>query len=209
MKKITLIISFMILLALGLSACAAPLAAEKPVLNSTAPSAEDKMKLDQSATDSTKNNSGFELPEWFSEELTDVNTGMVFRINDFKGKVILVETLAVWCPKCLTQQQEVVKLKALLSGREDFVSIGVDIDPNENESLLSAHVKKYGFDWPFVIASKAVIDDIGALYGAQYLNPPATPMLIIDKQGVQHPLPFGIKSAEELQKALQPFLDSE
>ncbi len=32
-------------------------------------------------------------------------------------------------------------------------------------------------------------------------------MLIIDRKGVAHPLPFGIKSAEELLQALQPFLD--
>ena len=70
-------------------------------------------------------------------------------------------------------------------------------------------MKKNGFNWLYAIASKEVVDQIGALYGAQYLNPTATPMLIIDKQGNQHQLPFGIKSAEELQKALQLFFDSE
>ena len=120
-----------------------------------------------------------------------------------------METMAVWCPKCLTQQQEIAQLKTLFADQDDFVSIGIDIDANENETLLASHVKKYGFNWIFAIASKSVIDEIGALYGAQYLNPTATPMLIIDKQGGQHPLPFGIKSAEELQKAVQPFLDAE
>jgi hypothetical protein len=34
-------------------------------------------------------------------------------------------------------------------------------------------------------------------------------MLIIDRQGKVHPLPFGVKSAADLQAALQPFLDQE
>jgi hypothetical protein len=31
-----------------------------------------------------------ELPTWFSEELKDINTGTLFKITDFEGKVILV-----------------------------------------------------------------------------------------------------------------------
>ena len=58
------------------------------------------------------------------------------------------------------------------------------------------------------LIDQALIDEISALYGAQYLNPPSTPMLIIDKNGEVHTLPFGIKSAEDLQSALIPFLES-
>ncbi|MCK7526838.1 MAG: hypothetical protein MZV64_59190 [Ignavibacteriales bacterium] len=31
--------------------------------------------------------------------------------------------------------------------------------------------------------------EIASLYGDQFLNPPSTPMLIIDRKGVAHPLP--------------------
>ena len=205
MKKIILLTNILILLALGLSACAAPTATVEPVIKTENTDAETETKLDRSGSDLPDE----ELPFWFSQELKDINSGTFFKITDFEGKVILVETMAVWCPKCLTQQQEIAKLKTVLAAQDDFVSIGIDIDPNENEGLLASHVEKYGFDWIFTIASKPVIDEIGSLYGAQFLNPPATPMLIIDRQGAQHPLPFGIKSAEELQKALQPFLDAE
>jgi len=205
MKKSILLTNIFILLALGLSACAAPTAPTKPEVKTEI----TDVVMETAPVQPDSNPSENELPLWFSEELKDVNTGMLFMITDFKGKVILVETMAVWCPKCLTQQQEIAKLKATFADQDDLISIGIDIDPNENEALLASHIKKYGFDWTFAIASKSVIDEIGALYGAQYLNPTATPMLIIDKQGVQHLLPFGIKSAEELQKAVQPFLDAE
>jgi hypothetical protein len=49
--------------------------------------------------------------------------------------------------------------------------------------------------------------EIASLYGDQFLNPPSTPIVVIDRHGAAHPLPFGIKSADELLKAVQPFLD--
>jgi hypothetical protein len=32
-------------------------------------------------------------------------------------------------------------------------------------------------------------------------------MLVIDHNGEAHPIPFGLKSADELMKFIQPFLD--
>lgn len=148
-----------------------------------------------------------ETPGWYKKELTDVYTGMVFRVEDFKGRVVLVETMAMWCSKCLKQQQEVARLHDLLGEREDFMGLGVDIDPNEDVPQLTEYVKRNGFDWLYVVASDELINVISDLYGAQYLNPPSTPMLIIDRQGEAHLLPFGIKSAESLLEALQPYLN--
>ena len=47
---------------------------------------------------------------------------------------------------------------------------------------------------------------VGNLYGAQFLNPPSTPILIVDRHGVAHPLPFGIKSVDELFEAVNMYL---
>ena len=146
-------------------------------------------------------------PDWYAYDLTDINTGVVFSVEDFSGKVVLVETMAVWCSNCLRQQKEVAKLHDLVGGRDDLISIGIDIDPNEDVPKLTDFVKNNGFDWRYVVASDELINDISTLYGTQYLNPPSTPMFIIDRQGTVHQLPFGVKSAESLLDALQPFLD--
>jgi len=148
-----------------------------------------------------------ETPAWFGASLTNVHTNEVFTINDLKGKVILVETMAVWCSNCLKQQTQVKALHASLGERDDFVSIGFDIDPNEDAVRLKSFAEGNGFDWKYVVSPENVSRDISSLYGAQFLNPPSTPMLIIDRHGVAHPLPFGIKSADELMQALQPYLD--
>jgi cytochrome oxidase Cu insertion factor (SCO1/SenC/PrrC family) len=145
-------------------------------------------------------------PAWYDAELTDVNTGTAFKVADLKGKVVLVETMAVWCPTCLQQAGQIQALNKLLGQRNDYVSLSLDIDPNENAADLKAYTAKNGFDWQYAVAPAAVAREIGQLYGDQFLNPPSTPVLIIDRQGEAHPLPFGVKSAQTLQDALSPYL---
>lgn len=148
-----------------------------------------------------------ESPAWFGATLTNVSTGGTFTINDFKGKVVLVETMAIWCPKCKSQQNEVKALRAALGNRDDLAVVGLDIDPNESPDMLRDYVQGNGFDWLYAVPSADVSREIASLYGDQFLNPPSTPMLIIDRKGTVHPLPFGVKSADELMEMLKPFLD--
>jgi hypothetical protein len=148
-----------------------------------------------------------DTPAWFAHEFTDARTGQSFRINDFQGKVVLVETMAMWCSNCFRQQTQVHEFHALLGERDDFISVGLDIDPNENISALIGYVEKNGFDWLYSVPPVEVSREIGNLYGAQFLNPPSTPILIVDRHGVAHPLPFGIKSANDLLGIVEPFLN--
>ncbi len=146
-------------------------------------------------------------PDWFNVELADVNTGETFKVSDFQGKVILIETMAVWCPICTQQQQQIRALHGQLGERDDFVSLSLDIDPNESHDILKSHVDRNGFSWSYAVAPPEVSHEIGDLYGRSFLNPPAAPMFVIDRQGEAHLLPFGVKSAAELQDAVTPFLN--
>jgi thiol-disulfide isomerase/thioredoxin len=124
-----------------------------------------------------------------------------------KGKVVLVETMAQWCPNCRQQQQQVIDLHQLLGERDDFVSLGLDIDPNEDAASLKNYIESNSFSWTYAVAPADVSNEIANLYGDQFINPTSTPMFIIDRKGEVHLLPFGIKSAQDLLTALQPFLD--
>lgn len=146
-------------------------------------------------------------PDWFSTELTDVNTGSTFTINDFKGKVILVETMAQWCPSCKRQQTEVKSLIEKLGMTDDLVVIALDTDPNEDQESLKTYASSNGFEWVYAVAPAEVSREISNLYGVQFINPPSTPILIIDRKGEAHPLPFGIKSADDLLKSIESFLE--
>ena len=147
-----------------------------------------------------------DLPAWYSAELTNVANGETFRIADYHGSVVLLETLATWCPNCMKQQREVQALHQVLGERTDFISIGLDVDLNESAEQLRAHAANNGFDWVYAVATPEVARALSDLYGVNFLNPPSTPMLIIDRAGEAHPLPFGINSAADLQTALEPFL---
>lgn len=146
------------------------------------------------------------MPGFFSVALTDVVSGSTFTLADFKGKVILLEPFAQWCPTCLGQQREVARLHELLGQRDDFVSVGLDIDPNEDAAMLRDYLKRNGFDWLYAVAPTEVASEIGEIYGSQYLNPPSAPMFVIDRHGAVHPLDFGKKSAEALLETLEPYL---
>ncbi len=145
-------------------------------------------------------------PDWFDIEMTDVRTGQPFTINDFAGRVVLIETMAQWCPTCESQENEVIKLHELLGNPEDLVSVSLDVDLNEDEASLKDYAAAHGYDWYFAVAPLEVARALGNLYSAQYLNPPVAPMLLIDRNGDVYGLPFGLKSAESLQKTIEPYL---
>lgn len=184
--------------------------ATKAAMTEKAPTQEAMMSQEATAevmVEDKTSDEAMATPAWFNAELTDVNSGETFKIADFKGKVVLVETMAVWCPLCLRQQGQVRALHELLGEREDLISLALDIDPNEDAELLQAHANQNGFDWRYAVAPAEVSREIGLLYGAQFLNPPSTPMLIIDRQGEVHLLPFGQKDVQTLQEALTPLLN--
>lgn len=168
---------------------------------------EPAIKEETSETMVAEGEALLDAPGWFSQPLTDVRSGESFTVQDLKGKVILVETMAQWCSNCLRQQKEVLALHGLLGERDDFISLGLDIDPNEDAETLKEYTERNGFSWLYAVSPVEVSREISQLYGDQFLNPPSTPMLIIDRSGQAHPLPFGIKSAEDLHNVLQPFLE--
>jgi cytochrome oxidase Cu insertion factor (SCO1/SenC/PrrC family) len=206
------VIAFLAVLAVG---CASP--SQQPAAEPAQPQEmmAEAVPMEEASSDAMMDESpeammdetGMETPDWYEWELSDINNGSTFNLNNQQGKVVLVETMAVWCSNCLKQQQEVSQLLESLGPRDDFVSLAIDIDPNEDSATLLNYTQQHGFGWRYVVASEELINEISSLYGAQYLNPPSTPMLIIDRQGQAHLLPFGIKSAADLQSALEPFLN--
>jgi len=185
-------------------------AMEKPTDAMTeSPTAEvmEPKKEDMLAT-SSEDMGGKEMavPGFFEISLTDVNTGETFKISDYAGKVVLVENLAMWCPNCKKQQEQVKLLKDALGMDSDLITIGFAVDPNENAADLKKYINSNGFDWIYAVPPQEVLDEISRLYGANFLNPPSTPIFVIDRKGTVHPMPFGVKSADDLRNFVDPFL---
>ena len=147
------------------------------------------------------------IPAWFNIKMTDVRTGQTFSMNDFAGKVVLLETMAEWCINCVQQQNEVKKLEGLTDNSKDLILVSLDTDLHEDAASLKKYADTYGFDWRFAISQLDVDRALSNLYDSEYMNPPLAPMLFIDRQGGVYGLPFGpMKGAVSLQKTLAPYL---
>lgn len=140
-------------------------------------------------------------PEWMDIELTDVATGQTFKISDFKGKPILLESFAVWCPTCLAQQKEIKKVKQIEG--ENIIHISLDTDPNEDEDKIREHIRRNELDWYFAVSpvelTQALIDE----FGLSFVSAPRAPVVLIRADQSTRFLRSGVKSAEELISEIQ------
>ena len=134
---------------------------------------------------------------WATAPLTDVSTGETFRIADLAGKVVIVETMAIWCSNCRAQQGDVQKALGQLPA-DDVVFVVLDVDPNEDGSSLAAYQADNGFKGRYAVAGGDVARALAADFGDQFLNPPSTPMLIIGTDGTVTRTEFGHKSPDEI-----------
>jgi len=142
---------------------------------------------------------------WRDVSLKDVVSGETFKINDFKGKIVVMESMAVWCPLCAEQQKEIQQAEQSLISA-DVISVSIDIDPNEDEAKLLSYVQRSGFTWHFAVAPREFSQSLSKQYSALVLNPPSTPVIIIDRDGEPHLLRYGIKSADELVSEINKYL---
>ncbi len=136
------------------------------------------------------------LRPWMDIELSDATTGEKFKISDFKGTPILVESFAVWCPTCLRQQKEMQELKAREG--DTIIHISLDTDPNEDETKIKEHVETHGLGWYFAVSplelTKALMDE----FGLKIVSAPSAPVLLICEDQSTRFLRSGVKSADEL-----------
>jgi thiol-disulfide isomerase/thioredoxin len=145
-------------------------------------------------------------PAWFGTTLTDVTTGKPFSIGGFKGKVVLVETMAQTCVPCKQQQSNIKAFLEKLGMPADLVTVSLDVDAKDAGGALKTYAAGNGFGWLYAVAPADVSQGLGKLYGIQSLDPASAPLLVIDQNGDAHPLPAGIQSADDLARAIDPYL---
>jgi thiol-disulfide isomerase/thioredoxin len=139
--------------------------------------------------------------DWKNIELTDVLTGNQFKISDFEGKPILLESFAVWCPTCKKQQDKIKDLHKEVG--DDVISISLDTDPNEKVNQVIGHANRYNFDWIFAVSpvevTKALIDE----FSIQVVNAPGAPVVLICEDQSARMLARGVKSADKLKEEIE------
>jgi thiol-disulfide isomerase/thioredoxin len=141
-----------------------------------------------------------EVQNWLSMELKDVKSGEMFKISDFEGKPVLIESFAVWCPTCNKQQEETKKLHDKLG--DSFVSIGLDTDPNEDEEKVLKHIEDNGFDWRYVVSPREFTQSLIDEFGVGIVNAPSTPIILVCEDQSYRMLESGFKDIEVLENEM-------
>lgn len=139
--------------------------------------------------------------DWKNAPLKDVATGKSFKISDFKGKPILIESFAVWCPTCKKQQDKIKDLHEDVG--DSVVSISLDTDPNEDESQVQEHIDKYGFDWYFAVSPIEVSQALIEEFTITVVNAPGAPVVLVCGDQSATLLKTGVKSADDLKQAIE------
>ena len=114
---------------------------------------------------------------WKDAVLKDVSTGESFKMSDFKGKTVLLESFAVWCPTCKKQQDKIKDLHLELG--DSIVSISLDTDPNEKDAEVLEHATKYGYDWRFVVSPVELTSSLIKEFSVAVVNAPGAPIVHI------------------------------
>lgn len=83
-------------------------------------------------------------------QFTDID-GKTLRLSEFKGKWVLVNFWAPWCPLCW---QEVPQLNELAK-RPDFVVIGIGLDYGPDEKLVRETAARHNLEFTAIVAGGA------------------------------------------------------
>ncbi len=163
--------------------------------------APEEMGMEESASQGIKEEETAPLEEdWRDVPLVDVATGENFKISDFKGKPILLESFAVWCPTCKKQQDKIKELHEELG--DDVISISLDTDPNEDEDKVLEHINRNGFNWLFAVSpielTRGLIDE----FGFSVVNALGAPVVLVCEDQSARMMESGVKSVDELKEEI-------
>ena len=99
--------------------------------------------------------------------------GKIVSTADWKGKVVILNFWATWCPPCRQEIPEFIRLQAAYKDKLQIVGASEDDDGPQK---VREFVQQHGMNYPVLMATKELADNYGGV--------PALPTsFIIDPQG--------------------------
>lgn len=86
------------------------------------------------------------------------HTGKKLRLADYRGKWVLINFWATWCPPCLKEIPDLVSLYE--SRKNDVMVIGVAMDYQDPKTVLK-YAKRLSITYPLVLGDQKMAAQIG------------------------------------------------
>jgi peroxiredoxin len=96
-------------------------------------------------------------PEW---QLKDPD-GQPVALSDFKGKVVILDFWATWCPPCKAEIPGFVALQKQYAA-QGLTVVGVSLD-TAGASVVKSFMKNLGMNYPVVIGDEKIAADYGGV----------------------------------------------
>lgn len=96
-------------------------------------------------------------------------------LDQFRGRVVLINFWATWCPPCLQEMPSLESLKRQMEGRE-FQILAINLD-EEGWPAVDQFLQRMPLTMTILVDSK---NDIAGLYGTNYLPE----SFLIDRKGI-------------------------
>lgn len=120
--------------------------------------------------------------------------GRTVSLGDFKGKPLLLEFWAPWCPGCVKNIPALKRLYALYGDRVNFLASSSEC----GEKIVGAFVAEQGVPYPVALSTRKLLADY------RVSGIPLT--VLIDGQGVVRHAHAGQFSAERLEKKIRQLI---
>ncbi len=130
----------------------------------------------------------------FSLTSTD---GKMIKLSDYRGKVVVVDFWATWCPPCKAEIPDFIKLYSQHKD-EGLQMIGISLDEGGLKDV-KPFMKEYGINYPIVMGTEEVVSAYGGIRGI-----PTT--FVIDKTGHVRGAFEGYRSASVFTKLIQQLI---
>ncbi len=88
--------------------------------------------------------------------------GDTVNLSDYKGKVVIINFFATYCPPCRMEMPDFVDLQKQF-GSQDFTVLAISVD-NDGEKVLPPFIEKLGINFPVLLATSKVLADYGNIY---------------------------------------------
>jgi thiol-disulfide isomerase/thioredoxin len=123
--------------------------------------------------------------------------GRALRLGDYKGKVVLVNFWATWCPPCRAEIPDLIKMQREYGGRGLRV-IGVTYPP-QTAGEVRRFIRKLKVNYPVALGTKETKE----LFDRSETLPVTA---VIDREGNFRELIEGILLPEEFEQKIKPLL---